>query len=548
MVAVHYKGIHGGGSEMERPWMQYVAEGNPKEITVPNISLTTLLDQTIEQYPDHIAITYFKETYTYTELKNAITKTAHALQEKGLKKGERVAIMLPNSPQYPISFYAALTCGAIVVQVNPMYQASELIHILNDSGTKVLIVLDKLLPLVDRIRSQTLVEEVIPVAIENGEMPDELKSEKPVAVQQVTIDPKEDIAVLQYTGGTTGTPKGAMLTHFNIVANVLQGAATSTVNVKKGKERVLTVAPLFHVYGMTSGMCITFYFGGNVILVPKFEVEMLVSLIEATKPTSFPGVPTMYIALLDYYKKKKFDLSCLNLCSSGSAPLPLEVLDRFNEISGTKVAEGYGLSEASPVTHRNPVTGLQKKGSIGIPIPNTDAKIVDIATGEKTLPYGEVGELIIKGPQIMKGYWNKPEETSHTIREGWLYTGDLATMDVDGYFFIVGRKKEMIIASGYNIYPIEVENVIYTHPAVLEAAVIGIPDAYRGETIHAVVALKEGNTLTKAELIAYCREHLSAFKVPVDVEFVEELPKTAVGKILKRTLQEQYRSKSTHFG
>lgn len=546
MAVVHYKSKQRGGRKMDRPWMQYVADGNPKEIPIPDLSLTELLNQTIEQYPNHIAMTYFKETYTYTDLKNAITKTALALQEKGLKKGERVAIMLPNSPQYPISFYAALTCGAIVVQVNPMYQASELIHILNDSGTKVLIVLDKLMPLVNSIRSQTALEDVISISIDNGKMPDELTANPTTGLQRATIDPKEDVAVLQYTGGTTGTPKGAMLTHFNVVANTLQSAATGHVNIKVGEERVLTVIPLFHVYGMTSGMCLTFHIGGNLILVPKFEVEQIVSLIETVKPTSFPGVPTMYIALLDYYKKKKFELSSLNVCSSGSAPLPPEVIDRFNQVSGTKVAEGYGLSEASPTTHRNPVSGLQKIGSIGIPIQNTDAKIVDIATGEKTLSYGEVGELVIKGPQIMKGYWNKPEETSHAIRNGWLHTGDLATMDADGFFFIVGRKKEMIIASGYNIYPIEVENVIYTHPAVLEAAVIGVPDEYRGETVYAVVALKEGRTLTKEELIVYCRKHLSAFKVPVDVDFVDELPKTAVGKILKRTLQEQYRKRSAH--
>src|SRR5699024_8994290 len=258
--------------------------------------------------------------------------------------------------------------------------------------------------------------------------------------------PKEDVAVLQYTGGTTGRSKGAMLTHYNLVANTVQSAATSLVKTKPGEERVLAISPLFHVYGMTSAMNLTFYNGGNLILIPKFDVEQTVRTIEKTKPTSFPGVPTMYIALSNYYQKKPFDLSSLTACTSGSAPLPAEIINKFNEVSGTLVAEGYGLSEASPVTHRNPVAGLQKTGSVGIPIPNTDAKIVDAELGEEVLSVGEVGELIVKGPQIMKGYWGLPEETAHTLRDGWLYTGDLARMDDDGFFFIVGRKKEMIIA------------------------------------------------------------------------------------------------------
>lgn len=331
-----------------------------------------------------------------------------------------------------------------------------------------------------------------------------------------------------------------MLTHYNLVANTLQSAATAHIKTNTGEERVLTISPLFHVYGMTSAMNLTFYNGGNLILVPRFEVEEVVKMIEKTKPTSFPGVPTMYIALLNYYKTYKFDLSCLKTCTSGSAPLPVEVINRFNEVSGTNVAEGYGLSEASPVTHRNPISGLQKRGSIGIPIPNTDAKVVDIATGEEDLPIGEVGELIIKGPQIMKGYWNMPEETANTIRDGWLYTGDLAMMDADGFFYIVGRKKEMILASGFNVYPIEVEDVIYSHSKVLEAAVIGVPDEYRGETVKAIVVTKENECITEDELIQFCRERLAAYKVPKEIAFVEELPKTAVGKILKRTLKEMY--------
>ena len=529
----------------DRPWMQFVAKGNPKEIQIPELSLPQLLDESFATYPDHIAMTFLGKTYTYTELQEHIRKVAWALARRGVTKGERVALMLPNCPQYPISFYGALTCGATIVQLNPMYKSAELLHILNDSGAKTIILMDSLLPLIENIRDQTGIERILPVSVESAKMPDEWLDETNDPFPGVICQPKEDVAVLQYTGGTTGMPKGAMLTHYNLVANILQSAATSFVQVKKGEECVLAVIPLFHVYGMTSAMAVAFFNGGNVILIPKFDVEQLVTTIEEIKPTSFPGVPTMLIALVDYYKKKKFDLSCIEICSSGSAPLPFEVLDQFNEISGTTVLEGYGLSEASPVTHRNPIEGVQKKGSIGIPIPNTDAKIVDVATGEQELPVGKVGELIIQGPQVMKGYWNRPQETNHTIRSGWLYTGDLAKMDEDGFFYIVGRKKEMIIASGYNVYPVEVENVIYHHPAVLEAAVIGIPDAYRGETIRAVVVLKDQQHVREEELIQFCRSRLSAYKVPQDILFVDELPKTTVGKILKRTLKEQFSHKES---
>lgn len=521
---------------MERPWLQHVVAGNPKEVKVPEISLVELYRRSARKYHAHTAITFFQSTYTYQELSDRIDRAARLIYSKGIRKGDRVAIMLPNCPQYPISFYGALACGATIVQLNPMFQPAEMLHILNDSETKMLIVLDRLLPLFDSVKDKTAVEEVLAVDLEKDFTVGEPLGEEPAA----EIDPKEDIAVLQYTGGTTGLPKGAMLTHYNIVANTLQSAATGQIRTRLGEERVLTISPLFHVYGMTSGMSVTFFNGGNLILVPKFEVDQVVELIERTKPTAFPGVPTMYIALLNYYKTKQFDLSCLITCTSGSAPLPLEVIERFNAISGTKVAEGYGLSEASPVTHRNPIEGLQKNGSIGIPLPNTDARIVDVATGMDTLPAGQIGELVIKGPQVMKGYWNKPEETAQTIREGWLFTGDLAKMDEDGFFYIAGRKKEMILASGFNVYPIEVENVLYRHSAVLEAAVFGMPDEYRGETVRAAVVLKEGAKLSGQELIDFCRSELAAYKVPVDVIFVKELPKTTVGKILKRALKEQF--------
>lgn len=524
---------------MDRPWLKHVVKGSPKEINIPEISLSELFKRTVQKYADHTAITFFGRTYTYEQLNDQIRRMSSALHKKGVKKSSRVALMLPNCPQYPVSYYAALNCGAAVVQINPMYQPEELLHVLQDSGAETIFIYEKSLPVIREIKDQTSISSIVSVSFEGDCEYNKLLQDSGDSVPAVSINSKEDLAVLQYTGGTTGRSKGAMLTHYNLVANTLQSAATSTVKTNPGEERVLTISPLFHVYGMTSAMNLTFYNGGNLILIPKFDVRQTINIIEETKPTVFPGVPTMYIALLNYYLEKPFDLSSLTACTSGSSPLPPEIINKFNEVSGTSIAEGFGLSEASPVTHRNPVEGLQKTGSVGIPIPNTDAKIVDAVLGEEILPIGEVGELIVKGPQIMKGYWGMPEETAHALCDGWLYTGDLAKMDENGFFYIVGRKKEMIIASGYNVYPVEIEDVLYTHPKILEAAVIGVPDKYRGETIKAVIVPKDSKTISETKVIQFCRKHLAAYKIPETVVFVEELPKTAVGKILKRALRDQ---------
>lgn len=527
---------------MDRPWKKHIPSGNPLEIEIPEMSVTDLFYQSVEKYADHTAITFNEDRYTYSQLGQLVKRFARLLAEAGIEKGDRVALMLPNCPQYPISFYGTLLNGAIVVQVNPMYKSNELIHVLKDSGARHIIVLDDLIPIVEAVLDETELEKIWPVSKEKNEC-ELMKGLLPIAETDysVSIDPGEDVAVLQYTGGTTGRSKGAMLTHRNIVANTLQSAATSKIKIQEGKERVLGVSPLFHVYGMTSGMNLTFYNGGELIIVSRFEVAEIVEMIKTVKPTIFPGVPTMYIALLQYYQSHPFDLRSLKSCVSGSSPLPLHVLSSFNEVSGSKIAEGYGLSEASPVTHRNPVSGLQKPGSIGIPIQNTDAAIIDSVTGEPALLFDTPGELVIKGPQVMKGYWGMPEETKKTIQNGWLYTGDIAKMDEDGFFYIVGRKKEMIIAGGFNIYPIEIEEVLYSHPKVLEAAVFGVPDQYRGETVHAAVVLKPTETITEKELQDYCRKHLAAFKIPEMITFQLEFPKTAVGKVLKRKLQEVHR-------
>ncbi|AOH54836.1 long-chain fatty acid--CoA ligase [Peribacillus muralis] len=526
---------------MDRPWKKHIPSGNPLEIEIPEISLTDLFYHSVEKYAEHTAVTFKEDRYTYSQLGQLVKRFARLLADAGVEKGDRVALMLPNCPQYPISFYGTLLQGAIVVQINPMYKSNELIHVLKDSGARYIIVLDDLLPLVEEVLVETNLEKIWRVSKEKNDC-EMMKSLLSVSETDsyASIDPGEDVAVLQYTGGTTGRSKGAMLTHRNIVANTLQSAATSKINIQEGKERVLGVSPLFHVYGMTSGMNLTFYNGGDLIIISRFEVAEFVDMIKTLKPTIFPGVPTMYIALLQYYRSHPFDMDCLKSCISGSSPLPLHVLSSFNEVSGSKIAEGYGLSEASPVTHRNPVTGLQKPGSIGIPIQNTDAAIIDNITGEPSLMVDTPGELVIKGPQVMKGYWGMPEETEKTIQNGWLYTGDIAKMDQDGFFYIVGRKKEMIIAGGFNIYPIEIEEVLYSHPKVLEAAVFGVPDQYRGETVHAAVVLKPNETITEKELQDYCREHLAAFKIPDMIMFLREFPKTAVGKVLKRKLQEAH--------
>lgn len=507
-----------------------------EDITIPEMSMPELLHESVAKHNGKPAMTFAGVETTYSELLDRVQRVAKGLKNRGVSRGDHVALMLPNCPQYPISYYATLYLGAVVVQVNPMYQPDELQHVLSDADVKLLIVLDDLQPVYEAIKSETGVKEVISVSLTTASSFDELTQEEPIEDGPVIINPKQDAAVIQYTGGTTGRSKGAVLTHFNIVANTLQSSATQTVQQNVGNEKVLTVIPLFHVYGMTSAMSLTFYRGANMLLLPRFDVEQVVAMIETEKPTSFPGVPTMYMALLQYYQRKPFDLSSLSVFTSGSAPLPVEVIKKVNGLTTSPVLEGFGLSEASPVTHRNPLDGMQKTGSIGVPIPNTKSKIVDIATGAVDLPAGEVGELVIAGPQIMKEYYKLPDETRNAIRDGWLYTGDLAKMDEDGYFFIVGRKKEMIIASGFNVYPIEVEGVIYKIPGVQEAAVIGVPDAYRGETVKAFVVKDKDALLREEDIESYCKEKLASYKVPKAIEFLEELPKTAVGKILKREL------------
>ena len=551
---------------MQRPWYAYYDEGVSPHLEYPEIPLYEIVEASARKFPQHPAISFFGVELTYAQLVDAMHRFARALSDLGVQKGDRVALMLPNCPQFLIAFYGALRAGAIVVQTNPLYVERELEHLLQDSGAETIVTLDVLHQRVDHIRDSTPLKRVIYTRLQDYFPPilkilypmrlffqrrlprlkktsdtymlSDLLSQSPAEPPTVEIHPKEDVALFQYTGGTTGTPKAAMLTHYNLVVNTIQTVRWNP-QVEEGKEVVMGALPFFHVYGMTVAMNYAMFVGGKLVLVPKFDVKQVVKLLEKHKVTLFPGAPTMYIAVIHMKGIEKYNLRSIRACISGSAPLPVKVKEEFERMTGAKLVEGYGLSEASPVTHCNPLFGQNKAGSIGIPFPDTDAKIVDLETGEKELPPGEIGELVVRGPQVMKGYWNRPEETAQVLRNGWLYTGDIAKMDEEGYFYIVDRKKDMIIASGFNIYPREVEEVLYQHPKVKEAAVVGVPHPYRGETVKAFIVPKDGMEVTEEEIKEFCKQHLAKFKVPEIIEFRKELPKTFVGKVLRRVLREE---------
>jgi long-chain acyl-CoA synthetase len=535
---------------MKKAWHASYPENVPTALTIPSTTIYHLLERSEKAYPDKIAVIDGDKELTYSQLKVRVDRFASVLHQRGFGKGDRMAVMLPNCVEYIISYYAIQRLGGIVVQINPLYQSDELQFILQDSEAKWFISDSMQRAKLEQTRSTNQVTPIFVHQQPNNEALDfyRLIVNTIVDLPPLDIAPEKDIAVLQYTGGTTGRSKGVMLTHENLISNVYQSFAFSGGIYEVPGERVLSISPFFHVYGMTSALNIPIYAGATIICVRRFNAEHVLNIIQKYRPTFFPGVPTMYIALLHHPNAAQADLSCFKMCNSGSAPMPNEVMKEFERTTGAKIIEGYGLSEAAPVTHRNPSHGQRKFGSIGIPIPNTDAKIVDLETGMIELPFGEPGELVIKGPQVMKGYWKKPEETSLVLRDGWLYTGDIATMDEDGYFYIVGRKKDLIIVSGYNVYPVEIEKVLYQHPAVAEVCVFGVPDIYRGETIKAAVVLKTDALLTEQEVIEWCQNKLAAYKVPRIIEFKEVLPKTAVGKILRRTLIESEIQKTNTAG
>ncbi len=556
----------------EKPWLKQYPEEIPATLTYSDEPLYKLLIHTAQKFPEKSAIHFFGYEMSYRDLLQKTKQLAGYLQHLGLEKGERVAIMLPNCPQAVISFFAVLMAGGIVVQTNPLYKEKELEQQLRDCGAKFMITLDILLPRVKNVYGNTALTHIIVTAIKdflpfpvnliypliqkkqtglsvkvshggNCRLLKKILKEEQKPLTEYEYNTDEDIALIQYTGGTTGTPKGAMLTHKNLIANTAMCEAW-LYKSRREQEVVLGILPFFHVYGLTTVLLFAVMQGQKMILLPKFEIKKVLKAIEKHRPTIFPGAPTMYIGLLNYPGLHQFDLSSIDSCVSGSAPLPLEIQEKFEAITGGKLVEGYGLTEASPVTHANFLWDRPyRKGSIGVPWPDTEAAIFSLETGEK-LPPNEIGELAVRGPQVMKGYWNRPEETEAVFKDGWLLTGDLGYMDEDGYFYIVDRKKDMIIAGGYNIYPREVEEVLYEHPLVREAAVVGIPDPYRGETVKAFIVPKEGTQLKETDLDAFLRKRLAAYKVPSHYEFRNELPKSAVGKVLKRRLIEEERAKT----
>ncbi len=549
---------------MDRPWFKHWPEGVAKTIDYPRMGVPALLARAAKEHPDAVATRFYGREMTYRELDAAASRFAGGLRRIGVKPGDRVSVLMPNCPQFVVAFFGVIRAGGVVVQTNPLYTPRELAEMYNDSGVETVVCVDLYFKNVAKARESTGVKRVVVTDIKEY-LPGLLAALYPIkkkkdhgkivipqapwvhgfqdllASEPFSREPEDldSVAVLQYTGGTTGTPKGAMLTHRNLVVNAHQAIAWFP-GLAPGRERFLCAIPFFHVYGLTTALLGPIVIAAAMVIHPNpREIEPIMKLITKTRPTIFPGVPTMYVAMVNHPKISKYDLKSVRACIAGAAPLPPEVRRKFEAITGGKLVEGYGLTEASPVTHANPIFGMYKEG-IGIPFPDTDAKVVDIDTGARDLAVGEAGELAIKGPQVMKGYWNKPEETAKVItRDGWLLTGDIAVMDEDGYFRIVDRKKDMILCSGYNVYPREVEDVLFTHPAVKEAAVIGVPDPYRGETVKAFLILKDGAAATDRDIVAFCKERLAPFKVPRQIEFVKELPKTMVGKVLRRKLREQ---------
>lgn len=562
----------GDVSMSDRVWLKHYPAEIPHTLEYEEIPVQTFLTRAYEKSPKKVAIHFMGRELDYQELYESALKFANYLRSLGVEKGDRVAIMLPNCPQAVIAYYGVLYAGGIVVQTNPLYTERELEYQMADSEAKVILALDILYPRIMKIIHNTKIENVIITGIKdylpfpkslvypyiqkkqygfsvkvehqgNTHLFTEImRLEEPNPIDGIPFNFEDDLALLQYTGGTTGTPKGVMLTHKNLISNAMMCDAW-LYKCEEGKEVVLGLLPFFHVYGMTTVLILTIMKSNKMVLLPKFDVEQVLKTIQKQKPTLFPGAPTMYIGILNHPDLKKYDLSSINACISGSAPLPVEVQEKFEEVTGGKLVEGYGLTETSPVTHANFIWDKRVVGSIGVPWPDTEAVILN-AEENKILPPGEIGEIAIRGPQVMKGYWKRPEETAKVFSDGWLLTGDLGYMDEEGFFYVVDRKKDIIIAGGYNIYPREVEEVLYEHEAVQECVVVGVPHPYRGETVKAYIVLKEGKTVTEEELDKHCRKNLAAYKVPRIYEFRDSLPKTAVGKILRRTLVEEEKQKT----
>ncbi|MCU1590622.1 MAG: Long-chain-fatty-acid--CoA ligase [Frankiales bacterium] len=563
-------------SYADRPWVQSYPQGVPADFEFPRVPLTRLLDDAASSFPTNTALAFLGSKLSYKQLKDEVDRFATALAGLGVGKGDRVAIVLPNCPQNVITFFAALRLGAVVVEHNPLYTESELRHQLADCGAKVVVCLDRVYDAVAKVRKDTAIEHVVVTSVADylptakrlqlrlpiakakkarAEITAELPKSAPVKqftallksasvpARQVPVDPETELALLQYTGGTTGLSKGAMLTHFNLVSNAYMNRLWDT-DAKAGKEVTLGVLPLFHAYGLTVAMTGTVLIGGTLVLLPRFDLDLVFAAIDEWKPTTFPGVPPIYKALADSPKAKQHDLRSIRLCVSGAMKLPVEIQEQFERISGARLIEGYGMTETSPSTHANPVSGTRKPGSIGLPLTGTLCKVVDQEDSSKEVAPGQPGELAIAGPQVFRGYWNRDDQDGVFTADGYILTGDVAVMDEDGFFSIVDRKKELIIAGGFNIYPSEIEEVLFKLPGVADAVVIGVPDKYRGETVKAFIVKHPGHELSEDDVTAHSAASLAAYKVPKLIEFRDELPRTVVGKVLRRVLVEEERVKA----
>jgi len=554
----------------DKPWIAHYEKGIKGEIEFKETCVPEFLERSAINFPDKMALLFQGYEVTFRELKDMVDRFATCLHAFGIRPGDSVAILLPNVIPCVVSYYAILKIGGLVVMNNPLYADRELEHQFNDSGAKALITLDLLGNRMIDLRPKTKIKQIVYASIGNYlpfpknllfplvakkkklaadvKPADDVYKWKEVLASHSPNPPQaklsfDDVAMYQYTGGTTGVSKGVMLTHANLSKNVQQIRAWFP-SFKKGEEIMLGALPFFHVFGLTVVMNFAMYMGWGDILVPRPQPEPLLETIGKFKPTFAPLVPTMYIGMLNHPNIDKTDMTSIKGCFSGSAPLPLEVIKDFEEKTGAVIVEGFGMTESTPVTHINPFAGGKRKaGSIGIPISDTECRIVNLDDGKTEVPVGETGELLVRGPQVMKGYWNKPEATAETLVDGWLYTGDIGKMDEDGYFYIVDRKKDMIISGGLNVYPRDIEEVFFEHPKVQEATAIGIPHPTRGEAIKVFVVPVEGETPTEEELMAYCTEKLAKFKLPTEIEFRAELPKTNVGKVLKKDLRAEEMAK-----
>jgi long-chain acyl-CoA synthetase len=546
---------------MEKLWYKSYAKGIPHQLHYEPTPMPEALARTAREFPDQTALIFIDSKVSYRQLNDMANRFAHALIDMGVKPGDKVAMLMPNMPQLVAATYGAWRAGAVVVMNNPLYTDVELEYQFNNSESTFLVAIDLICPRMIALRPKTKIENLVAAHIRDHlkfpkkqllplvakdkhrnipptpnvhEWTDLLKK-YPASDPKVPID-FDGLACLQYTGGTTGVSKGVMLSHANLSKNVQQIAAWFP-GFNKGEITHLGVLPIFHSFGLTCCMNICVWMGWADVLIPRPEPQAILEAIHKYRINFFPAVPTMYVGVLNHPEASKYSLTSIKGCFSGAAPLPVEVIRDFEAKTGSQICEGYGLSETSPVVTTNPYGGKTKVGSIGLPVSDTDIKIVDLADGTREMPVGETGEVLVKGPQVTSGYYKMPEETANAVKDGWLYTGDIGKMDAEGYFYIVDRKKDMVIAGGYNIYPREIDEVLFEHPKVLEACAVGIPDPYRGETIKAFVVLKPGETLTEEEVIKYCGEKLAKYKVPKKVEFMASLPKSGVGKVLRKELR-----------